>query len=350
LIESLRLAFRAGWLNANVNRACDFSNAKRAAKPKPMSFKLFIYHCAVCAAWAALGAWLVTEWWHLRELRSLWARSLSIGCVVGVTLATAVGALDALLNAVGKERWVRVLVCLGVGGLGGLLGGALGQLLQQVVDRLEELLGTPLGRLLQQLGLARFLGWMTVGMAIGASIAVYDLTRALRAAKAMPAARRKLRNGLAGGAIGGALGGFLFEQLSTLERLPGSSLALGLVILGASIGLLVGLAQIVRKEAWIRVEKGFRAGREMMLSKVETTIGRAESCDIGLFGDDAVERGHARILLERNRYVLADAGSAGGTFINDQRIAEPTPLHSGDLIRVGHSLLRFGERQKRPNR
>jgi hypothetical protein len=315
-----------------------------------MSFKLFIYYCAVCGGWAAFGAWLLTEWWHLREFKSLWARSLSIGCVVGLTLAAAVGTLDALLNAVGKQRWVRVLVCLGVGALGGLLGGALGQLLQKVVDRLEELLGTSVGHFLQQLGLARFLGWMTVGMAIGASIGVFDLTRAWRSPKAMRGARRKLGNGLLGGALGGALGGFLFEQLSTLERLPRSSLALGLVILGISIGLLVGLAQIILKEAWIKVEEGFRAGREMMLSKVETAIGRAESCDIGLFGDDAVERGHARIVLERNRYVLADAGSAGGTFVNNQRIAEPTPLHSGDLIRVGHCLLRFGERQKRPNR
>jgi hypothetical protein len=157
-------------------------------------------------------------------------------------------------------------------------------------------------------------------------------------------------NGLLGGALGGALGGFLFEQMSTLERLPRSSLALGLVILGVSIGLLIGLAQIILKEAWVKVEKGFRAGREMMLSKAETTIGRAESCDIGLFDDQAIEPTHARILLERKRYVLADAGTPDGTYVNDQRIAGPTPLHSGDLIRVGHSLLRFGERQKRANR
>ena len=32
------------------------------------------------------------------------------------------------------------------------------------------------------------------------------------------------------------------------------------------------------------------AGREIMLTKDETTIGRAESCDIGLFGDNAIER------------------------------------------------------------
>jgi hypothetical protein len=315
-----------------------------------MSFRLFIYYCAVCGGWAAFVAWLLTEWWHLRGFKSEWSRTLSIGCLVGVSLAAAVGTLDALLNAVGKQRWIRVLVCIGVGALGGLLGSALGQLLQKVVDRLETLVGKTLGHLLQQLGLARFLGWMMVGVGIGASIAVYDLSRALSTRKAMRPARRKLLNGLLGGALGGAVGGFLFEQLSALERWPRTSLALGLVILGASTGLLIGLAQIMLKEAWIKVEKGFRAGREMMLSKAETIIGRSESCDIGLFGDNAVERAHARIVLERKRYVLADTGSPGGTFLNDQRITEPTPLHSGDLIRVGHSLLRFGERQQRVNR
>ena len=84
-----------------------------------------------------------------------------------------------------------------------------------------------------------------------------------------------------------------------LERLlPNSSLAIGLVILGLCIGLLIGLAQVVLKEAWLKVESGFRAGREVMLSKDETTIGRAESCDIGLFGDNTIERLHARIQLQ----------------------------------------------------
>ena len=62
---------------------------------------------------------------------------------------------------------------------------------------------------------------------------------------------------------------------------------------------MIGLAQVVLKEAWLRVEQGFRPGRELMLVKEETAIGRAEGCDLGLFGDNGVERKHARILLQR---------------------------------------------------
>jgi pSer/pThr/pTyr-binding forkhead associated (FHA) protein len=84
-----------------------------------------------------------------------------------------------------------------------------------------------------------------------------------------------------------------------------------------------------------------------MLSKEATTIGRAESCDIGLFRDNAIERLHARILLQNNRYVLSDEDSQAGTYVNDQRVSRPTPLKNGDRIRVGGCELRFGERQKR---
>src|SRR5262249_50084533 len=95
------------------------------------------------------------------------------------------------------------------------------------------------------------------------------------------------------------------------------------------------------------VEKGFRAGRELILSKAQTVIGRAEGCDIGLFGDNAVAKAHARIRQDGDRYYLEDNDTEGGTFLNDERITEPTLLRAGDRIRVGRAVLRFGERQKK---
>src|SRR5262249_48819711 len=148
---------------------------------------------------------------------------------------------------------------------------------------------------------------------------------------------KKTRNGFLGGLLGGLLGGILFGLLFPNDKIPRTDLALGLVILGLCIRLLVGLAQVFLKEAWIKVAPGFRAGRELLLSKDETTIGRAEGCDLGLFGDNTIERLHARILLKNNRYLLADADTSGGTFLNDERVSKPTPLKSGDVIRVGNS-------------
>jgi pSer/pThr/pTyr-binding forkhead associated (FHA) protein len=123
--------------------------------------------------------------------------------------------------------------------------------------------------------------------------------------------------------------------------------AWGFVALGMCIGLLVGLAQVILKEAWIRVEKGRRAGREMILTKERTTIGRAEACDIGLFGDNQIEKLHASILLAGNRYYLVDEATPAGTYVNDRKVVGRTPLNSGDLIRLGNSVLCFRERQRR---
>jgi pSer/pThr/pTyr-binding forkhead associated (FHA) protein len=118
-------------------------------------------------------------------------------------------------------------------------------------------------------------------------------------------------------------------------------------VLGMCIGLLIGLAQVILKEAWLKVEKGFRPGRELIVSKEQVVIGRGEACDIGLFGDNGVERTHARILRKGDRYLLVDADTPGGTYLNGHRIDGPTPLRAGDAIGVGKAVIRFGERQKR---
>jgi hypothetical protein len=167
---------------------------------------------------------------------------------------------------------------------------------------------------------------------------------------------KKLLKGLIGGTAGGLLGGVLSLMLRGAlagvfhDRDPASlwsPTATGFVALGMCIGLLIGLAQVILKEAWLKVEAGFRAGREMILTKEKTTVGRAEACDVGLFGDAAVEKLHASIVQQGNRYFLEDANTPGGSYVNDVPVSGRAPLKSGDLIRVGKSLLRFRERQKR---
>jgi Inner membrane component of T3SS, cytoplasmic domain len=302
-----------------------------------MSFKLFIYYCALCGGWAAFLAWVIVCAIGGLETdpRTLFGghpflKTALIAGALGLLVAAGVGAVDAILNAVGNQRLTRVAVCAGVGFLGGLLGGVIGEALHQISPYLY------------------MVGWMLAGAAIGASIGVYDLFRAMSAKMELRAAVKKTLNGVYGGLIGALVGGLPFVLLpdptgSTLH----SGLTLGFVILGLCIGLLIGLAQVFLKEAWLKVESGFRPGREVMLSKDETTIGRAESCDLALFGDNAVERTHARIQLKEHHYVLADAETPGGTFLNGNRVKKPVPLRDGDSIGVGNSVLRFGERQKR---
>jgi MFS family permease len=304
-----------------------------------MSFKLFIYYCALCGAWAAFVGWGLGRLLTGQDTSPLAGDNIK-GLFLGLAVALALGVLDAVWNLTG-HRYAQVVVrglFLGaLGALAGLAGAAFGHALVSVSSN----------------PLFYILGWTLVGLVIGASVGLYDFL-ARMAAGDTGGSIRKVMNGLIGGTLGGALGGFLFvflgqwvTKLFSGSEPPRVSTAIGFVALGACIGLFIGLAQVILKEAWIKVESGRRAGREMILSKDETTIGRAEACDLGLFGDNAIEKMHARIQLKKGRYLLADAGTPGGTYLNDRRIDGPTPLSSGDAIRVGGCVLRFGERQKK---
>jgi hypothetical protein len=304
-----------------------------------MSFRLFIYYCTLCGGGGALLGWVLGR--GLTSGEGLLAQGLK-GLWLGLVLALALSLVDALWNFSPRQVFsilLRVLTAMLVGGMAGLLGGLIGEALYSW-HRWDVFL---------------VFGYTLVGLLIGLSVGVFDLLASLAANREARGALRKVVNGLIGGTAGGILGGIVSLLLrGSWGRLfhdkPADLLwspsAAAFVALGACIGLMIGLAQVILKEAWLRVEAGFRAGRELILARPEITIGRAESCDVGLFGDPTVERLHATIHREGNTYVVHDAGSAGGTFVNDQQIRAPRTLRSGDVIRVGKCVLRFGERAR----
>src|SRR5262245_13737039 len=70
------------------------------------------------------------------------------------------------------------------------------------------------------------------------------------------------------------------------------------------------------------------------------SIGRSSSNDLVL-EDPGVSRSHARIARFPEGFFLLDAGGKNGTFINERRIAAPTLLRAGDVVRIGSSTLTF---------
>jgi hypothetical protein len=307
-----------------------------------MSFRLFIYYCAAWGACAAYFGWILGR--LLAGEAGLGSASVK-GLALGVLVALGLGLVDALAAASRRDAaamGVRLTLALLIGAVGGLLGGFVGQLFFVNISdgKWPSLL---------------VFGWTLTGVLIGMAPAAFDMLGAVLRNEEQHGARRKLRNGLIGGLVGGIIGSLALLFLrgawggvfvgSTVDELWSPS-ATGFVALGACIGLAVGLTQVILKEAWVRVEAGFRPGRELILTKPEITIGRAESCDVGLFGGQGVEKVHARITRQGDRYLLADAGTPGGTFLNGTRLAEPAPLRDGDRIQLGNCVLAFGERRK----
>lgn len=368
-----------------------------------MSLRLFVYYCALCGGWAALAGFFVGLISPETAIPSAGVK----GLLLGMAIALALGLVDAIF-VLGSRRMGQVVMRVGfavmLGCVGGMVGGMLGQLLfgwtnfslffvigwtftgllvgtaiglyELVTNLLREknlgagmrltivamlLVGTVLSGVLGGLALAFnsslfvilaavFLGLSIVGAVILSLVVGKDFGKDLLGARA------KLIKCLVGGTFGGLLGGVLALAMRIVwagvfsgKRLDElwSPTATGFVALGMCIGLLVGLAQVILKEAWIKVEAGFRPGREMILAKETTTIGRAEGCDLGLFGDMECDKMHARIVLAGSQYYVEDAGTPGGTYVNDQRVNGRTPLKTNDVIRVGKSLVRFRERQKR---
>jgi hypothetical protein len=303
-----------------------------------VSFRLFVWWCALCGGWAAAAGWVLGRLVALGD--SVGSTGLK-GMFLGMAIALALGVVDALWVYSLRQFWLilpRVLVCGVIGTVGGALGGVLGQILFDWQD-LDGLL---------------LVGWMLTGLMVGLAVGSYDWLRAWVREEQLGWAGRKLLRGAMGGAVGGLLGGLLDLKLAAVwagvfpnkDSLWSPTLT-GFIALGLCIGLLIGFAQVVLKAAWLKVEAGFRKGREVLLNKPILTIGRAEACDLGLFGDTTIEKLHARIYQQDGRHLIADAQSAHGTFVNDQRVLEPTLLRNGDLIRVGNAYLRFNERRKK---
>jgi hypothetical protein len=67
-------------------------------------------------------------------------------------------------------------------------------------------------------------------------------------------------------------------------------------------------------------------------------IGRAESCNVRV--DDAyVSLVHAKLYGKNGAWYVEDLGSTNGTYLNDRRVASPVEVHTGDVVRVGKTLL-----------
>jgi hypothetical protein len=80
--------------------------------------------------------------------------------------------------------------------------------------------------------------------------------------------------------------------------------------------------------------------RRVILGDLPMRIGRVPGNDLVLAAAE-VSRGHCSLVVENGRAVVTDLGSTNGTFVNDQRITEPTALEEGARLRIGPFVLAY---------
>jgi len=87
------------------------------------------------------------------------------------------------------------------------------------------------------------------------------------------------------------------------------------------------------------IEPAELAGSTMPIGD-ELTIGRAARCTLTL-DDTYISSVHARIVWRDRSFVVEDAGSTNGTYLNLERLVTPVVLRAGDRVQIGSTVLEF---------
>jgi len=72
-------------------------------------------------------------------------------------------------------------------------------------------------------------------------------------------------------------------------------------------------------------------------------LGRGDQAEIRLEDPFASSR-HAKLTRQGAIVVLEDLGSTNGTYLNEELVSGPQPLHQGDRVRIGDSEFTFADR------
>ncbi len=322
-----------------------------------MSLQAKTYLNLLAGAFAGLLAWVLTDltgWFsdifqvHYRMSLGLFGapKFLLYGAIFGALLGLMLALVDSL--SLERRRQTQTLVLgAGIGALGGWFGLGTGEVVYSLIFRLT---GLPIdesphnpGQFLILL-IGRAFGYAVIGGVVGAAQGVVSRSAVIA------------RQGAFGGFVGGLLGGTGFQILNGLGFPASLSRLLALAATGALAGFFVGLVQNLLKQAWVRVVLGRNEGKEYLLAKPVTTIGRSELADIGLFGDPSIAPTHAAIesLPAQNRHRLRavmEAGKLGAEFapplVNGQPVAGEQWLADGDTIHIGKRTLLFQEKATR---
>ena len=88
---------------------------------------------------------------------------------------------------------------------------------------------------------------------------------------------------------------------------------------------------------------GTRPGRVRAVPPAGLELGRPLPLFDGLAGGDArMSRLHARLKRARGGWTLTDCDSRNGTFVEGRQVLDPVALRSGDVIRMGDTVVVFG--------
>ena len=272
--------------------------------------------------------------------RSQAAAMLVFPLVAGL-IGLAVGAADGLVCRLPR----RALLAGSVGLLVGFIGGFLSEILAGLaytplnhlaIRQMSESGGiTTFGFTVQMTG--RALAWCIAGMAMGLGQGI-----------AMQS-KRLLLYGFVGGVVGGLFGGLFFDPVDLLLLGPNKPSAewarlIGFSIIGCFVGGMIGLVELLARDAWLRMVEGPLAGKEFLVFKDVMKVGASPRSDIYLFNDPLVAPEHATIRAMGDECEIHASSKDRPTLVNNRPVTQ-SRLRHGDHITVGKTVFVFQKRQ-----
>lgn len=119
----------------------------------------------------------------------------------------------------------------------------------------------------------------------------------------------------------------------TTQLIPAAELEAAREELEAAFG------ELPADQAVLVVRRGPNAGTKYVVAGDRVRIGRHPDSEFFL-DDVTVSRRHAELGRDGDRFVIKDAGSLNGTYVNDERV-ESAELTSGDEVRIGKYVIAF---------
>lgn len=280
------------------------------------------------------------------SLEQLNARHIAAGLLIFPLVAgfigLAIGSIDGMICRLLRRALWSGFVGFLVGFIGGFFAGILAGFIYVLFNRLaiREIVGasysmTGFGFVVQIVG--RTIAWGMAGMAMGLGQGI-----ALRS-------KRLFVYGLLGGIIGGLLGGLLFDPVDIVligMNKPSShwSRLIGIAIIGASVGFMIGIVELLARDAWLRMTAGPLAGKEFLIFKDVMKIGASPRSDIYLFNDPMVADYHALIRAVGDQCEIENQDERNPVLLNN-RMIKNARLHQGDRITIGQTSFIFERRQ-----
>lgn len=283
-------------------------------------------------------AWLLTEiFWGDGErgrapgnVSSMLVSMGFFGSVLGCFIGGAVSASEGITASSPRKAMQDGLVGLGIGFLFGFLGGVIAQF---IYSSMRGGLVAATGSMLRQI-MARTIGWAIVGSFVGLSIGV--------AQGIVSRSRKKMLNGIIGGLVGGYLGGFLFDPIGQLVGGGTVSRFIAIPVIGVAVGLAIGMVEELRKSAWLEIVTGPMAGKQFILYKQATSVGKAYDNDIPILKDPDLLPRHA-IIRSTLSGATIDCLPGAMLAINGRQTSRQR-LRNGDKVGVGSTVLLYREK------